>query len=277
MNVFITGGSGFVGKHLVTRLASLYPDYKLIYPDSKECNLFDSGTLHQFTRIKMDIIIHLAAWTQAGDFCLKYPGEQWINNQLINTNIINWWHEYQPNAKFVHLGTSCSYSPDVKILSENNYFEGKPIESLFTYAYTKRMLLQGSIALSHQFNHKWLCLIPSTIYGPNYHNDVRQLHFIFDLIRKILNAKKNNQDVILWGDGYQKREIIFIDDFINSLIKLIHTVDNEIINIGYGEEFSIRQFAKLICEIVEYDDTKIIYDKSKYVGAKSKCLDIEKI
>ena len=131
------------------------------------------------------MIFHLAAWTQAGDFCLRHPGEQWLINQKINTNTLNWWQEDQPQAKLIFMGTSCSYSPDCRLL-EDNYMIGEPIESLYTYAMTKRMLLQGARAINQQYGLEYLCTVPSTLYGPGYHTDGRQMHFIFDLVKKIM-------------------------------------------------------------------------------------------
>jgi len=138
------------------------------------------------------------------------------------------------------------------------------------------MLYQGARALSKQFGLRYLCAVPSTLFGPDYHSDGRQMHFIFDLIRKIIRGKEYGEKVVLWGDGYQRREIILVDDFVNILYLLNKEHDNEIFNIGAGEEYTIRHFAAIICDIVGYDEKKIIYDKSKYVGAKSKVLNIDK-
>jgi GDP-L-fucose synthase len=153
---------------------------------------------------------------------------------------------------------------------------GEPTPSLYTYAMTKRMLLQGAISMQNQFGMKWLCLVPSTLYGINYHQDNRQMHFIFDLVKKIVDGKYNKTKVILWGDGNQKREIINVEDFICTLFNL-RKKNNEIINIGSGESFSIKYFARIISKIVGFSHNKIIYDKTKYVGARNKKLDITKV
>lgn len=274
MKIFVTGGNGFLGKSLCKKLIEI--GYEVIAPTSKECNLFNYSNLEKFNSESFDIIYHLAAWTQAGDFCLKHPGEQWINNQKINTNILEWWFNSNKKSKLIFMGTSCSYSPGIDMI-EDNYMDGEPIDSLYTYAMTKRMLLQGARALEKQFNMNWLCFVPSTLYGPDYHTDGRQMHFIFDLIRKIIRAKEYGEEVVLWGNGEQKREIVHVDDFIESSLKLSNKYSNEIINLGYGEEFSIKFFANQICKVVDYDFKKIKFDTSKYVGAKSKCLNIDKV
>src|SRR5439155_13507909 len=130
----------------------------------------------------------------------------WIINQQINTNVLTWWQMFQPQAKLIGVGSSCSYPPD-RPLSEENYLVGEPIESLYTYAMTKRMMLVGMQALHRQFGLNYLCLVPSTLYGPGYHTDGRQMHFIFDLIRKILRGKRYGEPVVLWGDGHQSRVV----------------------------------------------------------------------
>ena len=105
----------------------------------------------------------------------------------------------------------------------------------------------------------------------------RQMHFIFDLIRKILRGHLHGEPVVLWGDGYQKRELVYVDDFAQIALRLATTVENDLINIGAGEEFTIREFAQLICEMVGYRFEAIQFDTTRYVGARSKCLDVSKL
>ena len=274
MKVIVTGASGFIGQTLCRKLAALGHDVTPL--SSKDADLIQSDSLSRFNNEEYERIFHLAAWTQAGDFCLHHPGEQWLINQQINTTLLNWWQKHQPQAKLVSFGTSCSYA-STGTLVEDRYLLGEPIDDLYVYAMTKRMLLIGQQALNQQFGLSYMTVIPSTVYGPNYHTSGKQLHFIFDLIRKILDLKYNNNDVILWGDGHQRRELVFIDDFIQELLELDASLENDIVNIGAGEDYSIREFAQLICEIVKIDPKKIKYDTSRYVGAKSKNLDNTKL
>lgn len=250
--------------------------HELAKANSKNCDLTKTDSLNQFNNTKFDQIYHLAAWTQAGDFCLYHPGEQWIINQQINTNTLYWWQKHQPQAKFIAIGPSCAYEPGLPH-KEENFLVGTPTESLFTYAMVKRMLYVGLLALNKQFGLKYLMVVPSTLYGPGYHTDKRQMHFIFDLIRKIMRGKFYGEPVILWGDGYQKRELIYIDDFVKIMVYLVNNIDNDIFNIGGGEEYTIRDFAKMICDKVGYDPNLIQYDTSKYVGAREKFLIIDKV
>jgi GDP-L-fucose synthase len=103
------------------------------------------------------------------------------------------------------------------------------------------------------------------------------MHFIFDLIRKIIRGKEYGERVILWGDGYQRRELVLVDDFVHILWRLVESQENELFNIGAGEEYSIRTFAAAICDLVAYNPDNIEYDTGRYTGAESKCLSIEKI
>ena len=274
MKVLVTGATGFLGRNLCAQLAA--QGHTLVQLNSKNCNLTQDSALRHWDAEKFDQIYHLAAWTQAGDFCLRHPGEQWTINQQINTNVLAWWQAKQPQAKLICMGTSCSYAPDLPLI-ESNYLLGEPIDSLFTYAQTKRMLYIGLLALRKQFGLSHLCLVPSTLYGPDYHTEGKQLHFIFDLIKKIIRGKLYREPVTLWGDGYQKRELVYVQDFVRIAIHLAEHCENDLINIGAGEEFTIRQFAQIICDKVGYSFDQIQFDTSRYVGARSKCLDTAKL
>ena len=274
MNILVTGASGFLGSSLCRRL--IEDGHTVTKINSTNCDLTKDDSLYSFEHTTYEQIFHLAAWTQAGDFCLYHPGEQWLINQKINTNVLNWWSDQQPNAKLICMGTSCAYAPDEKLVEEN-YLVGTPIDSLFTYAMTKRMLYIGLLALHKQYNLNYINIVPSTIYGTGYHTDGRQMHFIFDLIRKILRGKHYNEPVVLWGDGYQKRELVLLDDFINLMLEITRAQKNMTINVGAGREHTIREFAEIICDIVGYSPDDIDYDTSKYVGSKSKILDTSKL
>jgi len=274
MNILVTGASGFLGTSLCKKLRDNKNDVTEL--NSKNCDLTIGESLYNFSDIKYDYIYHLAAWTQAGDFCLSHPAEQWIRNQQINTNVLSWWCDIQPQAKLICMGTSCSYAPDQELV-ESNYLTGQPIDSLYTYAMTKRMLYIGLIAAQKQYGLNYMCYVPSTLYGSNYHTDGRQMHFIFDLIRKIVKGKLYGEKVILWGDGYQKRELVYVDDFVEVAATLSERENNILLNIGAGEDYSIRRFADIICNYVGFDESDIVYDETKYVGAKSKCLSTEKL
>ena len=274
MNIFVTGGGGFLGTALCARLRA--DGHSVVLPGSRQCDLRRPEDLAAFSDDRYDRIYHLAAWTQAGDFCLHHPGEQWVINQQINANVLAWWQAAQRDSKLICMGTSCSYDPELPLVEEN-YAVGTPIESLYTYAMTKRMLYAGLLALRRQFGMRYLHVVPSTLYGPGYHADGRQMHFIFDLIRKILRGHYYGEPVVLWGDGHQRRELVYIDDFVDTVIRLDERVENDTVNVGAPDDASIRDFARIVCEEVGYPFERIQWDTDRYVGARSKSLDVGKL
>jgi len=271
---FVTGATGFLGRFLMRELKRRAWD--VVGVGSREADLTDPRALDPFASQSFDFIFHLASWTQAGDFCLYHPGEQWLINQQIHTTVLTWWQRRQPQAKLVAIGTSCAYPTDLPLV-EGNYLVGTPVADLYTYAMTKRMLLVGMRSLERQFGLRHLTVVPSTLYGPDYPLENKQAHFIFDLIRKILRARQGGEPALLWGDGHQRREIVHVEDFVDTMLALTLEVDNDLVNIGAGEEHSIRQFAAMICRIVGLDESRVEYDTAGYVGARSKLLDNGKL
>lgn len=269
MKVLITGATGFLGRHLTKKLKQ--NNFEVFISNTKIRNLNNIKNLLDLP--KLDYIFHLACHTKAGDWCLYHPGDQWEINQTINTNIISYWKNYQPQAKMIAMGTSCSYSSELP-MSEENYMKGDPDPSLYTYAMTKRILLQGLISMNKQYNLNYVCFIPSTLYGNNY--DLDDNHFIFDLIRKIKKGKTENKIVSLWGNGFQRRELIHVDDAINLIISL-KDINNEVINLSTGLDYSIREYAEKISKIIDYDYSIIEYDTTKYTGVFRKNLSIDKL
>ena len=274
MKVFVTGATGFVGRHLCAHLVA--NGHSVTTVDSKSAPGLALEHLQVFNSTRFDRIYHLAAYTRAGDFCSLYGGDQWIINQKLNTGVLEWWHRFQPQAQILAFGTSVSYAKGFE-LTENNYLKDEPIERFYSYAMTKRMLLVGLSELAKQYKHRYVYAVPSTVYGPEYHLDGRDLHFIYDLIFKIIRGKKLGTSVVLWGDGHQKRELIHIRDFIRGLDLICNHSENQVFNLGTGTEHSIREFATLICRHVGYDFNKVQFDASKNVGLRSKVLDISKI
>jgi GDP-L-fucose synthase len=115
------------------------------------------------------------------------------------------------------------------------------------------------------------------LYGPDYHTDGRPMHFIYDLMRKIIRAKKIGEEVVLWGDGSQEREIVHVNDFVEIMLKINSEYKNELVNIGSGKGRPIKDFARMICNAIGYDFTQIKYDTTKPTGAKSKYFDLTKM
>jgi len=269
--VLVTGATGFLGRHLCPKLKAL--GCELFISNSKQVNLLNYDNLRVYDVHKFDYIFHLAAVTKAGDYCLTHQADQWLSNQMINTNILSYWKNKQPQAKMICMGTSCSYSPGM-FMTEENYLLGEPESSLHTYAMTKRMLLLGLQSIGQQYGLKWLYFIPSTLYGPGFELDDN--HFIFDFIRNGYNAKESGDPWQLWGDGEQRRELIYVEDAVDAMINLL-SCDNEVFNLGSGQDYTINEFAQKVCEIYDYDYNTLGHDMTKYVGVRKKKIDTTKV
>ncbi|MFC1685675.1 NAD-dependent epimerase/dehydratase family protein [Nanoarchaeota archaeon] len=276
MKVLVTGSSGFLGRHLTKKLES--EGQEVVALNSKECDLTQQGSLERkLEGSKFEHIYHLATYTRAGPFCAKHPGEMWVRNQKIDTNALDFWREKQPQAKMTAIGSSCAYDPSLPFVEEN-YLKGTPLGNFFSYGNSKRMLLVGLQSLNKEFGLKYNCPIPTTLYGPDYHLDGRPLHFVYDLMRKIIRAKKNpDKPVVLWGDGSQEREIIHVNDFINIMEGVDSKEENQLYNLGSGKGYTIKDFAQMICGEVGYDFSEVQFDTTKNVGAKSKVFPLDKM
>jgi len=260
MNILITGASGFVGRHLFKTLQE--QNHNIIKLNSHNFNnIWDHKN-------KFDLIIHLAVKTRAGGYCQTHPGEQYLINSDINNTILKYWKEYQPQAKMITFGSSCGYDKDIEKVEEN-YLKGEPEPGYEVYGNIKRNLLVGLKALSQEYNMNYNYLIPSVFYGPDY--DLHDKHFIFDLIRKIVNAKNGGDKVVLWGTGDQTRELIYIKDAVDIIIKSIGW-ENKIINLSSGKSHSIKEYAQIICDIVGYNYDLIEWDTTAFVGSPNKKL-----
>ncbi len=266
-NILVTGHTGFLGKHLLKEIRKRFPEANVYVSNRSENNLLQP--LGDFTDAKLDYIFHLSVDTKAGDYCLYHQGDQWQNNQLINTNILTYWRSYQPQAKMIAFGTSCAYQDNEELKTESKYLDGYPNERLYIYAMTKRMLLIGLEAYKKQFGMNYLYFIPNTLYGPDF--EITDRHFIFEIMQKISAGKFENKEVSLWGSGTQKRELVYASDAVNKILDNLH-LENERINLSSGVEYPIREYAALISSYIDFDFNKIKFDTDCYEGQLSKQL-----
>jgi GDP-L-fucose synthase len=273
-NALLLGGTSFLGGHLAAALRQR--DWEVVSTGSRDFDLRNYDVPETLKSPKFSLIVLLSAWTQAGTFCDTHRGEQWLINQGINTNALRYWHEYQPQAKLVAFGTSVSYDETLGF-REETYLEGVPHDKYAAYAWSKRSLLVGLQSLAKQFGYQYLYLIPSTLVGPNYHLDGRQLHFIYDIVRKCLRSQLDGGDVILWGDGHQRRELVDVRDAAEWILELAETVSDPIVNLGAGKDYSIRELAGMVCKIIDLPPERLKFDETAFVGVRAKILDISRL
>ena len=273
-NVLITGVTGFLGKNIVPILEKMGADvtatgtnYDLTSFERAE-DLFNLKT-------EFHIIIHGAAFQGAGDFTLKYPADQFFKNNLIHTNALECWKSYQSDAKFIGIGSTCSYPGDLPVLSETDYRTGKLHSSVETYGLTKCVLQGGIEAYKKQYGLDGTTVVFATLYGPHDEFDISRSHVVSALIQKFCDAIHNGiSEVEVWGDGTQTRELIYIDDQIEGLLKSVE-YSGELLNIGSGIETSVRDLAETIKRLTGFGG-EIVYNTDRFVGVMRKVLNIDR-
>jgi GDP-L-fucose synthase len=271
--VLITGGTGFLGKNLVPKLeeagvhvVATGRDYDLTNWDK---------TKELFNLKKYDLIIHAAAFQGAGDFTLLYPADQFYKNNLIHTHALEAWKQYQPQARLIGIGSTCSYPGNLPVLSEDDYFTGPLHPSVETYGLTKCVMQQGIKAYKQQYGLNGTTVAFATLFGPHDEFDITRSHVVSALVQKFCDAVKNgDSEVEVWGDGTQQRELIYIDDQIDGLL-MTCAYDGALINIGSGKETKISNLAETIKRLSGFTG-EIIYNTDRFVGVKRKVLDITK-
>ena len=184
----------------------------------------------------------------------------------MNTNVLYCSHKYKVK-KVLSLLSTCIY-PDKATypLTEDQIHNGPPHESNYTYAYTKRMLDIQSKAYRQQFGDNFTTIVPNNLYGPEDNFDLNSSHVIPAIIRKIYEAKLNNSNVEMWGDGSALREFTFVNDLSNIILFMLESYnDKEPINVGNTNEYSIKFLVETISKILNFNN-EIIWDITKPSG-----------
>ncbi len=248
-NLVITGGSGMIGSN-----------FKKILPTAV---YITKEELHNFSYdIKDKYIIHLAAKVGGVKANTDEVLDFYLDNSLINQRVLD-YAMVGKAKKVVSLLSTCVYPDKDYItypLTEEQLHLGPPHPSNFGYAYAKRMVDVMSRAYRQQYGCNFITAIPNNLYGKNDNFDLEKSHVIPSLIRKVWEAKiNNNPSVECWGDGSSLREFTYSEDIVKILLFLLENYDEpEPINIGNTEEYSIKQVVEMIAEIFEYDG-KIVW------------------
>lgn len=271
----MTGGTGMVGSAFLKTKR----DHEIILVGSSDANLTSfSSTVRLLESTKPDSVIHLAARVGGVKSNTAYVADFYLQNTLINTNVLNACHE-NDIQKVVSLLSTCVYPDKAKYpLTEDQIQQGPPHSSNFGYAYSKRMLDVHSRALRQQYGRNYICAVPNNLYGPGDNFHLEDSHVIPAMIRKIWEAKENGGEVVLWGDGSPLREFTFSKDIADILLFLLEEYnDPEPCNIGCTGEYAISDIAKMICNNLDYDYNKIVWDTSKPMGQLRKPSDNSKL
>lgn len=275
--ILITGGSGFVGRHLAEELRTRqHPFYCF---GREEYDLTDAAQAEAVFRAHRDArtVIHLASYQAAADFPAKHTAEQLHINGLIHLNVLESWHNYTPQAKLIAIGTSCAYPGALTSLREEHYLDGEVHGSVYAYAFSKRLLYTGIRAYNDQYGMNGSYLIPATMYGEYDDFDVLTAHVCGALIGKFVRAVKEGLSAVeIWGDGTQQREFMYVKEFVRVLLTIMNACDRDVVNVGPGRGTSIRGLALMIAEAAGYGG-ELHFNSSRYVGIKEKYMDTSKL
>jgi len=275
--VLITGGTGFVGHHLVERLAE--DDAESVVFSKSEYDLTDKmQAFRVFEKNKSaEVIIHMACCQAAGNFPGNHTAEQFYINNLIHCHTLEAWRRFIPHAKLIAIGSSCAYPSKVETLEENSLLEGAVHGSVYSYAFTKRLLYQGVLAYNDQYNMNGSYVIPATLYGEHDDFNIQTAHVSGALVGKFVAAVKEKKDSVeIWGDGTQIRDFMDVKKFVDCLIKLIPTLDKDIVNVGPGEGMSIKKLAESISRAAGFTGN-LDFNQSQYSGIQRKYMNVEKL
>jgi GDP-L-fucose synthase len=273
MKIYVAGISGMVGSS--TERAGIARGHEVIgFPSASVDFLDRSKTFESLKQANTDALIIAAAKVGGIGANSKYPVEFLTSNVQMQSNLID--GAYAAGIKkVIFLGSSCIYPKlAAQPIAEDSLLTG-PLESTNEpYAIAKIAGVKLIDAYRKEFGCDWISLMPTNLYGPGDSFNLEDSHVLPALLRKIHEAKKaNHQEVVIWGDGSPLRELLFVDDLAAAIIDLLETSPKDsLINIGSGEEVSIKTLAELISKTVGFQGT-FTFDSSKPNGTPRKLLD----
>ena len=273
--IFLTGDQGLVGSAIYKKLKD-YGYKNIITIKKKKLDLRDQNKVIRFLKKNKPDLVIIAAGKVGGILAnSKYPAEFIYDNLMIATNLIN--SSYINGVKnLIFLGSSCIYPSNIRRkIKETDLLKSNLEKTNEAYSIAKI----GGIKLCEYYNKQYrlnyLSLMPTNVYGPNDNYDLLRSHFLPALIKKIHNAKvKGKKNIILWGNGKSKRELVFVEDLADAVVFFMKKkTKHSLINIGTGKDMSIVSYAKQIMRVLNYE-TKIKFDKTKPNGTFRKTLDV---
>lgn len=274
-NILITGGFGFLGRWVIQELKE-NGVFHLLVPKSSRYDLRQRKACRQITE-GVDIVIHLAAQIGGIGFISEHPGEVFYNNLIMGMELME-AARLSGVKKFVSIGTVCEY-PRITSLpfQEKNLWDGYPDRSTASYGWAKKMLIVQGKAYREQYGFKAIHLLPVNLYGPGDNFQRHSAHVIPSLIRKIIEARENNLPTVeVWGSGKATREFLYVEDAAKAIVLAAEKYDDvEPLNLGSGEEISIKKTAELIMKLAAYQG-KIVWNSNRPDGQPRRNLDTSK-
>ena len=276
--IYIAGHRGLVGSAIIRKLKEKGYN-NLITQEHRKLDLTNQAAVEAFFKKNKPEYVFLAAAKVGGIMANKtYPAEFIYENLMIATNVINSAYKYKVK-KLVFLGSSCIYPRLAPQPIKEEYLLTSYLEPTNeAYAIAKIAGLKLCAFYNQQYKTNYISAMPTNLYGPNDNFDLNSSHVLPALIRKFHEAKmRGDKSVTLWGSGRPKREFLHVDDLAEALIFLMNKYNGqEIVNVGCGEDLSIKELANKVKVITGYQG-KIVWDKNKPDGTPRKLLDVSRI
>ncbi|MBT3539020.1 GDP-L-fucose synthase [Candidatus Parcubacteria bacterium] len=276
--IYVAGHNGMVGSAIVRKLQSDgYTNF--VFRTSKELDLRDQNATADFFATEKPEYVFLAAAKVGGILANReQKGEYFYDNTIIELNVI---HNAYTNGvkKLFFLGSSCIYPKFAEQPIKEEYLMTGHLEPTNdAYAVAKIAGIQMCKAYYEQYGFKSISVMPCNLYGPGDNFDPKTSHVLPALLQKVVEAKENgDKEIVMWGTGKPKREFLYVDDVASACVFLMNSdVENDIFNIGMGDDIAIKDLLTLICEIVGFDG-EIKNDLDKPDGTPRKLLDVGKL
>ncbi len=291
--VVVTGGSGFLGRHVLEGLHArgVTPD-RIFVPRSKDFDLTEADACRRlyadaFPGQKVDCVIHLAAEVGGIGANRENPGRYFFANMAMALHLIEEARKdgfAERGAQFVQTGTICAYPNLTPVpFKEENLWNGYPEVTNAPYGVAKKAAWQMLDAYKLQYQMKSTYVLPVNLYGPWDNFNLHSSHVIPALIRKCIEAKDAGQEFIeVWGTGSASREFLFVEDAADGILTAAETMGEPTpINLGTNFEITIRDLIHLIAKLTGFADEatiedKIRWDATKPDGQPRRCLDVER-
>ena len=273
--VMVTGGSGFLGSHLVDDLQERSENVDVFVPRSDEYDLREKSEIKQaFEDSNADTGSHLAATGGGSGANKENPGRYFYDNAIMGIELLEQARQYDVD-KFTILGTICAYPKHTPVpFSEEDLYNGYPEETNAPYGIAKKALLTQSRAYRKQWDFNSIYLLPVNLYGPRDDFDLETSHVIPAIIRKCIEAREQNADSITaWGTGEPTREFLYVKDAAEGILDATERYNSsDPVNLGSGEEISIRALVEMIAEETGFPGN-VEWDTSKPDGQPRRKLD----